>query len=396
MLLIDEATIKPTQSLLSHVERKRVNVADELRLEFLFELSRLILKSNKAKSYPDLCTFAYYCREKSILSKLETYSSIRNKKGWGTIIHIAPANVPINFAFSFIFGFLSGNSNVVRLPSKSWPQVEMLIDFIGQVLEKDAYKTIKDTLVFIKTEHDSGWLKEGIKNCDGLLVWGGDDTVSQFRSFPKLPRCVEMYFPNRVSSLVIDAKSFALNDAKQRQRVLQSFYNDTYVVDHNACSSPSKVLWVGSDAEVKEAQALFWKEAKEVLNIKQYSLDPVARIDRYLDLMESISIQNGPAVLSQWAPDLWTQNDSSNNGLYRYGNFLQLSHPNLLAALSNLEQDEQTLTYFGFDPQLIAKNLEENGSLVDRIVPIGRALEMNFLWDGVNLLDRFSRYTETD
>ena len=395
MLLIDESSSKPQRALLDSVESFPVAVGDPLRLQFLFELSRKILKSKEAKVFPDLVTFAYFCRERAILSKLKCFPFLEKKRGWGTLIHIAPANVPINFAFSFLFGFLSGNANIVRLPTQSWGQVDLLLNFFTSLLMKSHYSSIKKACLFIRTEHDSPWLIEGVSRCDGLLVWGGDDTVSTFRSLPKSPRCVEMYFPNRVSSLIIDAASFLTVSDDQKLRILEAFYNDTYVTDQNACSSPSRILWVGSDSEILSAKAHFWCIAKDTIAARSYTLDPVARIDRYLDVMETVARVGSSLPLEQTAPDLWTQElsvDPLQRG--RYGIHIQSSHSNLSSALGSLRVGEQTLTYSGVSPDQIVACLNSIDSSVDRVVPIGKALEMNYVWDGVNLLERFSRYTE--
>ena len=42
--------------------------------------------------------------------------------GLGSIFHITPSNVPLNFAYSFAFGLLTGNSNLVKLPSTDFKQ----------------------------------------------------------------------------------------------------------------------------------------------------------------------------------------------------------------------------------------------------------------------------------
>ena len=41
------------------------------------------------------------------------------RTGRGLIFHICPNNVPTNFIFSFFLGLLSGNSNIVKLPSSN-------------------------------------------------------------------------------------------------------------------------------------------------------------------------------------------------------------------------------------------------------------------------------------
>jgi hypothetical protein len=53
---------------------------------------------------------------------------------------------------------------------------------------------------------------------------------------------------------------------------------------------------------------------------------------------------------------------------------------------------DQTLTYFGFaleDLHTLAQSL--NGRAIDRIVPIGQALQFHRFWDGYDLLQEFCR-----
>ena len=52
----------------------------------------------------------------------------------------------------------------------------------------------------------------------------------------------------------------------------------------------------------------------------------------------------------------------------------------------------QTLTYFGFDKRILFNLFfEKNQTGIDRIVPIGRSMEMNFIWDGYDLAHELTR-----
>ena len=57
--------------------------------------------------------------------------------GRGTVLHITPSNVPTNFAYSMVFGLLSGNNNIIRLPSKNFLQVKILCEILKNYLQKD-------------------------------------------------------------------------------------------------------------------------------------------------------------------------------------------------------------------------------------------------------------------
>ena len=394
MQLIDEISTPQSWPLLHSVDPRRQIVGDPMRVKFLSTLSKSILASKEAKAYPDLITFAYFCRDKNIKSILNKNSELTRRYGWGTAIHIAPANIPMNFAFSFLFGFLSGNSNIVRLPTKDWPQVKILINFIRDVFGHGAFAHISRSTAFIKTSRDSQWLQAGVANSDALIVWGGDETVSHFRSLPKRPRCVEMYFPNRVSSLIINADLILSLHQEKVNKLMISFFNDTFVVDHNACSSPSSIYWIGDQKTSDQAKRLFWSAASNLLLKKKYFLDPLARIDRYLDIMQNASQAKEPIALSNWSTDLWTAQHHSSDGRYRYGNFQEFRCPNLAQAFDCLSGNEQTLTYAGFEGVDILQAMTESGKFADRIVPIGRAIDMGVVWDGVNMLERLSRQIE--
>ena len=53
---------------------------------------------------------------------------------------------------------------------------------------------------------------------------------------------------------------------------------------------------------------------------------------------------------------------------------------------------DQTLTYFGFEKEEL-KNLVRTlrGKAIDRIVPVGQALDFTTVWDGYDLFGEFTR-----
>ena len=50
------------------------------------------------------------------------------------------------------------------------------------------------------------------------------------------------------------------------------------------------------------------------------------------------------------------------------------------------------MTYYGFEKDVIKKNYEKNCLKgIDRIVPIGQALSIEFNWDGYELFNSMTR-----
>ena len=53
---------------------------------------------------------------------------------------------------------------------------------------------------------------------------------------------------------------------------------------------------------------------------------------------------------------------------------------------------DQTIVYYGYTKQQLIQLIEQvNGRGIDRIVPIGTALDFSETWDGQNFLTSFTR-----
>ena len=74
---------------------------DEPIVAFLNEVSRILMKDPGAKAYPDVVTFAFWIRKSSVLKLKQRFERKEGLRlGKGVVFHIAPSNVPVNFAYS--------------------------------------------------------------------------------------------------------------------------------------------------------------------------------------------------------------------------------------------------------------------------------------------------------
>jgi len=366
--------------------------ADDSILEFLAELSRTILSDGDARHHPDLVTFGYFCRRANLKRALEQIPSSAYRFGWGTVVHVAPANIPLNFAFSFVMGLLPGNSSIVRLPTRPFVQTELCVALIDDLLSQPRFRNLAKETAFVRTEHDSTLLLDLVLRASGLVVWGGDSTVKRFRELPKAPACVELSFPDRVSSLIVCADAYCRMSDEDAQKSARHFYNDTLLVDQNACSSPSTIFWLGGENEIDEAQKRFWRMLHPILEA-EYVIDPVARIDRNLDLFRGVA-DVGHALELKTDHDIWRLSDADVLTLpRRFGAFLELRCRKIEEIRPFLRANEQTLTTLGVAPSDVYEKLSSCGEpvSVDRIVPVGKALDIGFVWDGKEVLSILSR-----
>jgi hypothetical protein len=367
---------------------------DDTAVAFLQELSRVLLKDARARQFPDLVTFAYFCRRANLSALAQRYPDAPQRVGWGTVVHVAPSNIPVNFAFSLVFGLLAGNANVVRMPSRQFPQNDVFVELFDQVLASADFQSLAAANVLVRAERGSEVFRTVIAAAEGLVVWGGDATVAAFRALPKRPRCVEVYFPDRKSSAVIDATAYLALSPGARHKLAHAFYNDTYLVDQNACSSPSIVFWIGEPVTVAAAKEGFWTALDEELRRRDYRLDPTARIDKCLDLMAATQAAGRALHLKRYSPDIWCLEKAvpPDNTRLRFGQFVEVDLPSIDGIAAALRPQEQTLTVFGVTPRALLRALREaGGHMVDRIVPVGRALDINPYWDGKDILALLSR-----
>ena len=95
-------------------------------INFLDDVSQEIIKNKKYSEYTDIIAFAFFIRKKNLIKISREYKSKNQIIGRGSAFHVAPSNIPINFAYSLVFGLLSGNNSIVRLPSKNFIQTNIL------------------------------------------------------------------------------------------------------------------------------------------------------------------------------------------------------------------------------------------------------------------------------
>ena len=78
----------------------------------------------------------------------------------------------------------------------------------------------------------------------------------------------------------------------------------------------------------------------------------------------------------------------------RWGFFYQYNIKDLSEIKNYVNLKYQTLTYFGFEnkPNKIVQENDFNG--IDRIVPVGRSLDMDIIWDGYEINSFLTRTIE--
>ena len=148
-------------------------------INYLNALSNALLKDKLSRTYSDVVTFAFFCRKANLLDLKDKYQTGKIQLGRGILFHIAPSNVPINFGYSLIAGLLSGNYNIVRVSSKEFPQVDLIVKHICLLNEDKVYRDVSQRIALVKYERTSDATTFFSSFCNVRIIWGGDKTISQ-------------------------------------------------------------------------------------------------------------------------------------------------------------------------------------------------------------------------
>src|SRR5438046_1817830 len=110
---------------------------------FLSELSKRVIADSNARNMPDVVSFAWWCRKANVERLARQYNDGSTRLGRGLAFHVTPSNMPVTFAFSWVFSLLAGNANVVRLPSRHFPQIPLIVGHVNELLLDDPFADIR-------------------------------------------------------------------------------------------------------------------------------------------------------------------------------------------------------------------------------------------------------------
>lgn len=365
-------------------------------IEFLNALSGALLKDRESRLFPDAITFAFFCRKANLLKLRDEYTSPDQLRlGRGVLFHIAPSNVPINFGYSLVAGLLAGNANVVRVSSKQFAQVDLIIKHLHALMESGAYNDVSSRIALVRYDRTSDANEYFSSICNVRVIWGGDATISTLRQNAIPARSFDVCFADRYSIAAINPK--AIKDASDAdiKKLAEAFYNNTYLFDQNACSAPHTIFWLASP-DLEAAKNRFWTAVHDHVTAK-YQLQAVMSVDKLTAFYRQAVCMD---IKSELMPDnvvVRTEIDSDvprNIDEFRCacGYFSEKTIQSLDEISPIVSIKYQTLAYFGFSHEELEDFVKRNRFQgLDRIVPIGETTAFALTWDGYNLIETLSR-----
>ncbi len=361
--------------------------ADQV-ISFFNDLSKSIMKNGRG--YSDVMTFGFWCRKSALMAEKAKYSDLDRRLGRGVVFHSTPSNVPVNFAFSFAAGLLAGNSNIVRLPAKDFPQVSLITDCIKDVLST-SHPNMAPYICMVKYPPSLEITNLFSKMCNSRIVWGGDATIAEIRQSPLQPRANEVNFADRYSFAIIEGDEFL--KAKDKVKIVMDFYNDTYLLDQNACTAPHIIIWLGKSKD--KAKELFWEILIDYTK-EHYNINPVQTIGKINALykvaanLDLVKVDVKQPFLTRILVD--KLDPILMDYRFNSGFFYEYDAASLTDLLPIALSKSQTVTYFGITREQIIRFInEDHPQGVDRFVPMGKSLDFSLVWDGYDLITTLSR-----
>ena len=381
----------------SSTENKNIPPFSDEVIDFINNFSKSILLDQGSRKFPELVVLADFFSKrniKRISNKVSNKDDSYALLPLGKTFHIAPSNVDTIFLYSSLIALMCGNICLIRLSSQRTEQINFAIDKLNSVLSQHS-NFLKRLFVF-NYGHNDEITRRISSHIDLRVIWGGDNSVKEIRSIPLNPMARELTFPNRFSFTVMKSKE-VISNQYELNSIVDSFLKDTIYFDQQACSSPRSLIWLGSQNDNQKAQDIFWKRYLERLPSKDYQNTPGMIMDRFVasNFLSAINLSKRVNSAIDYPTRLKVHDLNSQilreihpgNGL-----FYETEVQNIDQIAKQVKNTDQTLTYFGLDNSEISDllSLISNRGL-DRILPIGEALDFSVIWDGYDLIEAFTR-----
>lgn len=369
-----------------------IDVADDLVSNFLSDLSKSIIKDSFFKAEPSFISLGFWLRKSNmnrIISENSNTTDINSfvVKPIGKVFHLCPSNVDTMFIYSLVLALLAGNKNVVRISSKLESDlIFRLFDLFNILLEKEEYKSLVDYINVVSYERSDKLNEEISLNVNGRIIWGGDETVNQFKKYATKPKVKDLYFTDKVSLSIINLEDISkFNDSLYD--VVTNLYNDIYTFNQKGCSSPHSLFIVGSTIDRKDALERIYIKLSEMAEAKyEEDISSIASLKLNQSVVDIIDGKISKIINSS---NYITFSELSSNEIphscgagYIYYQLVDT----LEDVIPFINSKTQTITYSGLNNLEIKEFLNKiDVETVDRIVPIGKALDFDYIWDGYNI-----------
>lgn len=373
-------------SAYQHLQQQTTDcIFSKSTIEFTTALSKKFLKM---KSVPEIVALGFWLRKANIEQMKNQFLQKKDLsiiKARGTVFHIAPSNVDTIFVYSWILSLISGNRNIIRLSTKT--ELNQLLQLIIEELPNHPF--VAERTLICTYEHTEKVTSLISENCHTRVVWGGDQTIRSIREVPLAPLANELVFADRFSLAVLNGEVIEQLEEKVLSELVEKFYNDAFWFNQMACSSPRLIIWL------KRPSPRFWTALEKKIKEKRYELLAATQMIKYTTALELTTYSTVEQVVSNpYITRIEVDAMKDNIKELHCGNgvFYEVTCLQLHEISTYISDKDQTMSYYGLTQSELMSIIEQiNTRGIDRIVPVGQALDFDYIWDGQNFLTSFTR-----
>lgn len=349
-------------------------------MEFFAALSDALGRLSDA---PNARALGFFLRSRALEQAVAIRQRDNLRAPRGLSFHVVPANVPMVAFHSAFASLLQGNPTIVRLSSRQLPEQQQVIKAINQLLSQNRWQSIAQRIRFIRFSHSDTLTTALSLQSRSRVIWGGDATIKQIRSYPLSPGALEVAFADRQSMAVLDEYNIRQMPGHSVQLQLKQLAQDISQFAQQSCSSPGVLVWLGSDSSLRK---------KIFAKIAEYIDSSICSGSTQLTLLQKASL-DGLIKGYQSAHNIgWGELKSLAQLPPRKGGTLYWSQFESIEEFFNQPINYQTCVVVGGSREAMKEQLAQSASImIDRVVAPGQALAFDWLWDGVDLLSVLSR-----
>lgn len=360
-------------------------------------LSKVLIQSQIVRDYPDLIALGYWLRPAKIKRIVSAYQHL-HLRPVGHVFHAAPGNVDCLFVYVGIISLMCGNINTVKLSNKAGRSAELLCDIIKSLT--DDHPEVSARFQLVRSERDNSELIALQQSIDARVLWGSNEGIQALRKIAMPSHARELVFAHKLSFAVLGIDAVLSADKNELKKLCENFARDNLTFAQQACSSAKVLVWQGKTERLSAAQKRFWQNFDSVVGVKfaNQQLEALSESEYYQALNNAQYM-----AMAGWVSQLDTSgvvcrawSDSLNKAFTEHhrgaGLFIETQVETLSALNQFLTPSHQTMTYWGVSS--VDEWLKQCLTGVDRVVPVGEALDFNVVWDGLDLVRALGRVSE--
>jgi hypothetical protein len=382
--------------LLESLGRARHSVCTSFsaeRLSLTARVSEIILRGGVQSRQPSVVHFAYWTR-KAAIARLTKDHVDRLPPGClarprGLVFHLPPQNVETVFLYSWVISYLAGNANLTRLPTELSADMADLLGLFQAALAEAQ----DESQMFVRYPVNLEINRVLSAACDARLVWGGDAKVATFAKLPLRNGGKSVWFGDRRSFAVFKGSALGALTSRDRRALASRLYNDIFVFDQLACSSPQWLYVLGDSNEDSPAVEALLQDLSDVAS-ERGSEPPTSHVIQKMVSSMARAGAGGVTTVTRHSNALTTiLAGTARNAPSTGGGLLTVTYAAEISDIYlSLCENIQTIVHFGFAEEELNDLVRGLPPLaVTRVVPAGAALDFDAVWDGYDLLSELTR-----